>query len=48
MAEAALLRVEDLDAWYGESHILYGVAFAIGRGELVTSLAAMAPARRRS
>jgi branched-chain amino acid transport system ATP-binding protein len=36
MAEAALLRVEDLDAWYGESHILYGVAFAIGRGELVT------------
>jgi branched-chain amino acid transport system ATP-binding protein len=36
MAEAALLRVEGLEAWYGESHILHGVAFAIGEGELVT------------
>jgi branched-chain amino acid transport system ATP-binding protein len=36
MPEPALLRVEDLDAWYGESHILHGVAFAIGEGEVVT------------
>ena len=37
MAEA-LLRVADLQAWYGESHILHGVGFEIGRGELVTLL----------
>jgi branched-chain amino acid transport system ATP-binding protein len=36
MPELALLRVEGLEAWYGESHILHGVAFAIGKGELVT------------
>jgi branched-chain amino acid transport system ATP-binding protein len=34
----ALLKVEDLQAWYGESHILHGVSFEIGRGELVTLL----------
>ena len=34
----ALLRVEGLQAWYGESHILHGVTFEIGRGELVTLL----------
>jgi len=33
-----LLKVEDLQAWYGESHILHGVGFEIGRGELVTLL----------
>ncbi len=33
-----LLRVEGLQAWYGESHILHGVSFEIGRGELVTLL----------
>jgi branched-chain amino acid transport system ATP-binding protein len=33
-----LLKVEDLQAWYGESHILHGVTFDIGRGELVTLL----------
>jgi branched-chain amino acid transport system ATP-binding protein len=33
-----LLRVEELQAWYGESHILHGVSFEIGRGELVTLL----------
>ncbi len=37
MAEA-LLKVADLQAWYGESHILHGVGFEIGRGELVTLL----------
>ncbi len=42
MAEAPLkvplLKVEGLQAWYGESHILHGVGFEIGRGELVTLL----------
>ena len=26
----ALLKVVDLQAWYGESHILHGVGFEIG------------------
>src|SRR5579883_1176377 len=43
MPEAAvrqkeLLRVEDLHAWYGESHILHGMSFAVGEGEVVTLL----------
>jgi len=33
-----LLRVADLHAWYGESHILHGMNFTIGAGELVTLL----------
>src|ERR1700732_3204094 len=33
-----LLRVEELHAWYGESHILHGMSFAVGQGELVTLL----------
>jgi branched-chain amino acid transport system ATP-binding protein len=33
-----LLKVRGLEAWYGESHILHGVDFEIGRGELVTLL----------
>ena len=33
-----LLKVAALEAWYGESHILHGVDFEIGRGELVTLL----------
>lgn len=37
MAEA-LLKVDDLQAWYGESHILHGVGFEVGHGELVTLL----------
>ena len=37
MAET-LLKVEGLQAWYGESHVLHGVGFEIGRGELVTLL----------
>jgi branched-chain amino acid transport system ATP-binding protein len=37
-AADALLRVRDLQAWYGESHILHGVEFSIGEGELVTLL----------
>jgi branched-chain amino acid transport system ATP-binding protein len=33
-----LLRVQDLHAWYGESHILHGVAFEVQPGEVVTLL----------
>jgi branched-chain amino acid transport system ATP-binding protein len=32
----ALLAVADLHAWYGESHILHGMAFSVRPGELVT------------
>ena len=34
----ALLKVANLDSWYGESHILHGVNFEIHEGELVTLL----------
>jgi len=37
MAEP-LLKVAGLQAWYGESHILHGIDFEIGQGELVTLL----------
>src|SRR5882757_6747398 len=33
-----LLGVEELHAWYGESHILHGMSFAVGQGEVVTLL----------
>jgi len=32
------LRVSDLHAYYGESHILHGIDFSVNRGELVTLL----------
>jgi branched-chain amino acid transport system ATP-binding protein len=32
------LRVTDLHAFYGESHILHGIDFTVDRGELVTLL----------
>jgi branched-chain amino acid transport system ATP-binding protein len=39
MSEAAeYLRVTDLHAFYGESHILHGVDFSVNKGELVTLL----------
>jgi branched-chain amino acid transport system ATP-binding protein len=33
-----LLSVADLHAWYGESHILHGMTFTVGEGEVVTLL----------
>ena len=33
-----LLQVADLHAWYGESHILHGMDFTVGAGEVVTLL----------
>lgn len=32
------LRIRDLHAWYGESHILHGIELDVPRGELVTLL----------
>ncbi|MBT8520307.1 ABC transporter ATP-binding protein [Polynucleobacter paneuropaeus] len=32
------LEIQNLEAWYGESHILHGVNFAVKEGELVTLL----------
>ena len=37
MAEA-VLKVEGLQAWYGESHVLHGVNFTVNKGEVVTLL----------
>jgi branched-chain amino acid transport system ATP-binding protein len=33
-----LLKVADLNTWYGESHVLHGINFEIREGELVTLL----------
>jgi branched-chain amino acid transport system ATP-binding protein len=33
-----LLKVEKLNAWYGESHILHGIDFEVRKGEVVTLL----------
>jgi branched-chain amino acid transport system ATP-binding protein len=35
---APLLAVENLQAWYGESHVLHGVTFEVRTGEVVTLL----------
>lgn len=33
-----MLEVKDLNAWYGKSHILQGVNFEVGEGEIVSLL----------
>ena len=39
MAEATeFLRISNLHAWYGESHILHGVDLSVNQGEVVTLL----------
>ena len=35
---AEVLSVQNLEAWYGESHILHGVNFNVNAGEVVTLL----------
>ncbi|GBD49823.1 ABC transporter ATP-binding protein [Methylopila sp. Yamaguchi] len=35
---APLLSVDDLEGWYGESHVLHGVGFDVKPGEVVTLL----------
>ncbi|MBR0935538.1 ABC transporter ATP-binding protein [Bradyrhizobium jicamae] len=37
-AGAEVLAVKDLQAWYGESHILHGINFNVRAGEVVTLL----------
>ena len=37
-AAAEILSVSDLQAWYGESHILHGINFNVKAGEVVTLL----------
>jgi branched-chain amino acid transport system ATP-binding protein len=37
-AATPMLAVKDLEAWYGESHILHGVTFEVRAGEVVTLL----------
>ncbi len=37
-AGAAVLSVHNLEAWYGESHILHGIDFNVNAGEVVTLL----------
>jgi branched-chain amino acid transport system ATP-binding protein len=37
-AGAPLLAVDNLQAWYGESHVLHGVTFNVRAGEVVTLL----------
>jgi branched-chain amino acid transport system ATP-binding protein len=37
-AAEPLLAVQNLQAWYGESHVLHGVTFAVRAGEVVTLL----------
>ncbi|MCW5621245.1 MAG: ABC transporter ATP-binding protein [Burkholderiales bacterium] len=34
----SMLDMRDLHAWYGESHVLHGMSFEVGRGELITLL----------
>ena len=38
MTRPASLAVADLHGWYGESKALHGIAFEVGRGEVVTLL----------
>src|ERR1700748_631883 len=35
---APILAVQNLEAWYGESHILHGINFDVNPGEVVTLL----------
>ncbi|NNM71086.1 ABC transporter ATP-binding protein [Enterovirga aerilata] len=37
-ASAPLLGISNLEAWYGESHVLHGVTFDVAPGEVVTLL----------
>src|SRR5450756_1301028 len=37
-AGTPVLAVQDLQAWYGESHILHGINFNVNAGEVVTLL----------
>jgi branched-chain amino acid transport system ATP-binding protein len=34
--DGALLEIEDLNAWYGESHVLHGITFDVREGETIS------------
>ena len=38
MSGTELLRIENLNAWYGESHVLHGVNMSVNEGEVVSLL----------
>lgn len=38
MSANTVLQVKDLNAFYGQSHVLHGINFEVGEGELVTLL----------
>ncbi|RYF63930.1 MAG: ATP-binding cassette domain-containing protein, partial [Comamonadaceae bacterium] len=38
MAGNETLRIDDLHAWYGESHVLHGVNMRVNEGEVVALL----------
>jgi branched-chain amino acid transport system ATP-binding protein len=38
MAAQETLRIDDLQAWYGESHVLHGVNMVVNEGEVVALL----------
>ena len=38
VAGGEVLAVKNLEAWYGESHILHGINFNVNAGEVVTLL----------
>ncbi|MGR9363729.1 ABC transporter ATP-binding protein (plasmid) [Rhizobium leguminosarum] len=38
MTSDKLLNISNLEAWYGDSHVLHGINFDVGEGEVVTLL----------
>ena len=38
LENTAMLEIQNLQAWYGESHVLHGVDFMVREGEVVTLL----------
>jgi len=38
MSDTLALEIKDLNAWYGESHVLHGINLEVGKGEVVCLL----------
>jgi ABC-type branched-subunit amino acid transport system ATPase component len=43
---SSALKLTNIDAFYGDSHVLQRVSFELGEGGFLASSAAMAPANR--